>query len=348
MARSTLPVPVPGLALHHPPLTTRNAHPDRLTPTPYAGRLTGPGILVCVLETNPTVTVCPTTGLHLLPGSGSPHLRWLPTWPDYHDAARELVLHAIAQVTPATPRDDDGVLAVPVTLGLLPRPDNDYSSDAIAVITPSPGQTALDPDRQVAWIKQEHTRSLLPSVLGLAAISDRAAGARCTVHVEPTALGDDEDGTWEAGDDGELADDWSTEGVLTAGDIAATGYRFVWFRADIAPWEDTRDAVLAAVHAHLTDRIAPMQSARTPLTPHGRGLPRGEHTLTLHAGPGGLHASTCTDPTPVAHLHPAGRDFFARTHTRVTALGGTALARAVVHRGSLEVFCEDTRPPTHP
>lgn len=286
---------------------------------------------------------CPETGLWLLPRGDARWTRYLPSWDDLTPALRGLVLPLVEAQAAEDRRSGLPVperRLLPVTLGLLPQPDNQYDWQAVAVVAPTPGSGVLDPARQVAWIKHDHVRSLQPSIVGLGDATGEPVGFRALCEVNRHQPGIDYDADDDEGDDldGE---------VLTAEEAERHGYWYSGLRANIDSWEPVRDAVLAVIVKQVTDRIIPIIDRSAPWLPgtqdiRDRHRQAGRFTIHLLATADALTATV--DGTPVAALHPDPRGFFARTHSRVLALGGSATAQAGAHGGSVEIWIEDDRP----
>lgn len=281
---------------------------------------------------------CPETGLWLLPRGSEEWTRWLPSWDDLRPVAREVVLAAIA----TTRGTNEASWQVPVTLGLLPDPENTYNDHAVAVVVPDTDGD-LRRSRQIAWVKNDHVRSLQPSVVALMDATGGFVGCHGIVEVSRYTAGKDyyldEDDTVE--DD----DDW---GVLTGSECRQSERFFDGFRASIHSWDVVRDAVLEVIAEQVSDRIVPRIGHRSPLTPDAKAVrddlrAHGRMQVLLRAKDGCLDAYL--NDLHLSRLHPEPRAFFAATHARILALGGTATAQAEAHAGSLEVWVEDSRPP---
>ena len=289
--------------------------------------------------------------LWLLPGSSLGITRYLPTWFTLAKAARDIVLAAVQAEYAEdirTGRHRPKERLIPRTFGLLPCPDNEYDHRAIAVIVPEPGTGWLDMSHQVAWIKNDHLGSLRPSIIGLMEATGEPVGCRGFIRLGRYIADQDyyvyDD---DSGDDDLAAGGPSDSGkVLTLAECRNYTYSFDGFRADIGSWEPVRDAVLAFAHERVRDRILPLISHRSGLTEESKPLRDDmravEYTKVL------LRADNDTldaywHGTRIASLHPDPREFFARTHRRVLALGGEAHAQAVVHARTIEVFVEDSR-----
>lgn len=305
---------------------------------------------------------CPHTGLWLVPGSGTGPLRYLPGWQSLSSAARPLVRRALAcadrlQPDPRTASYElgepgggpDAEVLWPVTLGLLPLPDNHYNGQALAVVDPDP-DGALRVERQVAWVRDSHVRSLQPSVVALAEATGGRAACEAFVRLAPYRPDEHYDASEPA--DAHLSEQAeSPEQLLSEVEWRRSRWIFTGFCADIDTWEPVRDAVLGYVHDNVSDRILPCQGSRAPYADGGAKdhalarLSTDRFAVQLRAAEGQL--ACWSDGVLLAVLDgPQTRDFFARTHTRVLELGGTAQAQAVAHAGSLEVLVEDTRPPS--
>lgn len=284
---------------------------------------------------------CPETGLYLLPRGSEEWTRWLPSWDDLRPVAREVVLAAIA-----TTRGGPGESwQVPVTLGLLPDLDNDYNDRAVAVILPDPLDGRLEMSRQIAWVKNDHVRSLQPSVTALMDATGGFVGCHGLVELSRYVAGENYDEDEDEDEDKDEDDDW---GALTESECRRLERTFSGFRASIHSWDVVRAAVLDVITERVTDHIVPMIGHRSPLTPDARAVrddlrDRGRMQVILRAQNGYLDAYI--DDLHLSRLHPAPRKFFAITHARVEALGGTATAQAQAHEGSLEVWVEDSRSP---
>ena len=309
----------------------------------------------------PRVTQCPESGLWLLPRSPEGITRYLPGWRDLVSAAREFVLPIVqAQHVEdlRTRREVPETVVVRAVFGLMPRPDNDWNRDAVAVIAPVGKAGALDPTRQIAWVKDTHLHSLRPSIIALAHASGKPAA--CNGTIELSRMQPDID--FDAQEDEYWTDALSggghergTDDILSRAEVLAYGYEVSGFRADIASWEPTRDAVLKFIRGHITDRIVPVHSRYSPYVAEfrsHRGRIRdaadaqfvGDHgsvTVLLRADAGLLDA--WWDGLLVSRLHPDPREFFARTHQRVLELGGEVLCQAWPASGGLEVLIEDSR-----
>ncbi len=280
----------------------------------------------------------------LLPTGSGEFTRWLPSWHDLVPAARSLVLPLVERYAEQDRRSGGPVPEVRLvrrTFGLLPCPDNDYDPQAVAVVLPKGG--GLDLSRQIAWVKNDHVRSLQPSVVALA---DAAGGpVGCVGVIELQRYVADLD--YDADDAPAERDDPDDDPVLTEEESRRYQYLFAGFRADIDSWEPVRDAVLAFASDRVRDRILPLVGHRSPWSADGKTVREdlralgGRARISLVAEAGDLNAYW--RGVHVSRLHPDPRQFFARTHARVLALGGRADADAVGHAGSVEVFVEDDR-----
>lgn len=260
-------------------------------------------------------------------------------------AARDVVLplvrelHEVDQLS-GEPRPK--VILVERTFGLLPDPDNDYNPLAVAVVPPGPGTGDLDLLRQVAWVKDEHLRSLRPSIVGLMEATDEPVGCRVVMEVHRYVADVDYDRD-EPIDSG-FEDD---RRVLTEAESRMYEYTFGGFRAKIDSWDVVTDAVLRFAHDRVSDRLLPLIGRRSPWSQDSKPLRHqmraaGRTPVVLRADGGVLNAlwgGSC-----VSRLHPHAGGYFSRTHQRVVELGGEAAAQAVAHAGSVEVFIEDSRP----
>jgi hypothetical protein len=290
------------------------------------------------------VVQCPETRLWLLPEGSGEFSRWLPSWHDLVPAARDVVLPLVRAVIEEDrrtggPRPETRVLSQ--TFGLLPCPDNDWNSQAVAVVVPEPGMSLLTVERQIAWVKNDHLRSLQPSILALMDAADGPVGCRGLIELQRYVADEDYDG-----DEPPVADDPDEPSVLTEAESRQYQYTFGGFRANIDSWEPVRDAVLAFAADRVRDRILPLIGHRSPWSPEAKPVrdemrAAGRTTVDLRAGHDVLDAYW--GQVLVSRLHPDPREFFARTHQRVVALGGAVTAEAEAHAGSLEVFVQDSR-----
>lgn len=284
---------------------------------------------------------CGETGLLLLPGGSDPAItRYLASWETLEPQRFALILPLVKgqqaedRLSRCKPRR-----LIETTLGLLPLPENDYDCRATAVVVPDPGTGALDASRQVAWIKQDHLRSLHPSITGLMSGTGEPVGFRAVVEVDAYF------GREEYDCDEESDGDWSDESVLTEREAQELRYEFGGLRARIGPWAEVRQAVLDYVRPLNAHSIVPVASHRAQLSEGAKALRDGDlHgrpiEVDLVADAGRLVAML--DGLELAQLFPASRDFFWATYQQVIGRGGSQRAQAVLHEGSLEVFVEES------
>lgn len=305
----------------------------------------GAASLALVAEPVPASTVgrCPETDLWLLPTGSGEFTRWLPSWGNLVLSARELVLPLVTASAEQDRRMGGplpDVRLVRQTFGLLPCPDNDYNPQAIAVVLPNAGE--LDMSRQIAWVKNDHVRSLQPSVVALADAAGGPVGCVGIVELQRYVADVDYDAS---------ADPWDADPddapVLTEAESREYQYLLSGFRADIDSWGPVREAVLAFASSRVRGRILPLIGHRSPWSQDGKAVQKamravdGRTRISLIADAESLDAYW--QGVHVTRLHPEPRQFFTRTHARVLTLGGRADAEAVGHAGGVEVFVEDDR-----
>lgn len=289
------------------------------------------------------VARCPETGLWLLPEGSGEFSRWLPSWHDLVPAARDVVLPLVREAVEEDRRTGrrPETRFLSRTFGLLPCPDNDRNTQAVAVVVPEPGTARLDVARQIAWVNNDHLRSLQPSILALMDAAGEPVGCRGLIELKRYVANEDYDGNEPA-----VTDDPNEPAVLTEVECRQYEYLFGGFRANIDSWEPVRDAVLAFAADRVRDRILPLIGHRSPWSPQAKPVrdqmrAAGRISIDLRSGSDFLDAYW--GQVLVSRLHPDPREFFARTHQRVVAMGGAVTAEAEAHAGSLEVFVQDSR-----
>jgi hypothetical protein len=289
------------------------------------------------------IEYCTETGLWLLPRSGEGLTRYFPSWDHFTPALRAVQLEVLAAAraedrrSGSKPREQ----RYRVKLGLLPMPDIDYSDRAVAVVRPNGPAEPLMAADQVAWVKHDHTQSLQPSIVGLAALTGAAVGCHAVFDLDPYDHEEDRYGDF---DDAEASEDPS----LFPRDLAREyGYWIDKPRGDIATWSVVREQLLLLLSEREPDRIIPIVSHRSawaiaasdPLRERLRQIGRFDVTLMANDDELAAYYGDVRIATP-----SNDRDFFYRTWDRVLDLGGATTARAHAHEGSLTIYVEDSRP----
>ncbi|MEU3597207.1 hypothetical protein ABZ714_00500 [Streptomyces sp. NPDC006798] len=223
---------------------------------------------------------------------------------------------------------------LPLTVQLVPRPDNDYNPLAISVASP-PGHGGTDHDRHFGYLYERNLVSLGGPIRSLAYVTGRPVG--CHAYVELHRV--------DTREYQECGVDYGP--VIPASGNVLFGYGGL--RLLLPWWEDLHRMAITYARTVAPGRILPFighwaswapgarqeLSARTqdPLFP-----------ITLRIEDGELLAYH--QDLLLACLWPSGRDFFDRTAAHVRELGGTATAYAEDYEGSIKVYVEDSSPPT--
>lgn len=221
----------------------------------------------------------PASGLLVLPGDASHdfgYAEWDEDWP----AMWRVVLTALAEgarpVWISDPDDDDGrQLVLPLTVELVPRPDNDYNDEAIALAgPPSMGGSVLD--RHLGYMNETHLHYQGDAIRDLAEHTGRPVGAHAWVELwDFEAVSDARYDAGQSGDrarwapsshwiaddveegvEAELSEEPDLEADLdedsrfTAAELRRFGYRIGGLRYTLAFAPGTSRAVDAYVTAH--------------------------------------------------------------------------------------------------
>ncbi|MFE6282985.1 hypothetical protein [Streptomyces sp. NPDC057877] len=285
----------------------------------------------------------PRSGMLLIPAHDPEYSHGVGLWDDARDVYRAFVRGSAVEGW------EKGVLrakvagrsrkqmVLPVVVQLVPRPDNDHNPGAISVAAPvSMGGT--DHERHMGYMYERQLVSLGAPLRTLAAVAERPVGCHALVEVDQADIDiEDEDDDEDEDDGGVLV-----VGVRQAYSLSSLRLRLPW-------WEDLQRMVIAYARTVRPELILPFVGHWTSYGEgaHAELLRRTgdkEFAVTLRARNGKLRA--WYEDLELSVLVPSGRDFFDRTLRRVEELGGTAVARAEEHRGSLKVFVEDSSPPT--
>ncbi|WP_435057960.1 hypothetical protein [Streptomyces sp. bgisy060] len=244
---------------------------------------------------------------------------------------QEVVSGGLARIR-RPPGGGDTVL--PVTVQLVPRPDNDYNPKTVSVAAP-PGHGGTDHERHFGYTYDRNLVSLGGPIRGLAHATGRPVG--CHAHVEPYEV-DPEEYTGRKADVGP---------VITTSRNRMYGYHRL--RLLMPWWEDLQRMSVAYARASDPGLILPFTGHWAPWHPGARqelAARTADHLfpITLRVEDGRL--LVYHQDLQLACPWPSGRDFFARTLARVQELGGTATAHAEDYEGSLKVCVEDSSPLT--
>lgn len=225
-----------------------------------------------------------------------------------------------------------GDTILPLTVQLVPRPDNDYNPLAISVAAP-PSHGGTDHDRHFGYMYERNLVSLGGAIRSLAYVTGRPVG--CHAYVEVYRI--------DPREHRECGVDHGP--VIAASRTVRFGY--VGLRLLLPWWEDLQRMAVTYARTVAPDQILPLIGHWAPWAPGARQelAKRTQAPLfpiTLRVEDGQLLAYH--QDLLLACLWPSGRDFFDRTLARVRELGGTATAYAVDYEGSIKVYVEDSSP----
>ncbi|MFE5868866.1 hypothetical protein ACFQ6V_09450 [Streptomyces roseifaciens] len=226
-----------------------------------------------------------------------------------------------------------GDTVLPVTVQLVPRPDNDYNPKAISVAAP-PECGGTDHERHLGYMYDRNLTSLGGPLRGLASVAERPVGCHAFIELHKVHI----DEYWpEERDNYGLCITASDEVVYSVGGL----------RLLMPWWEDLQKMAVEYTRAIRPDQILPFIGHWVPWKAGAReelaGRTRQEmFPVTLRAEKGELLAYY--EDLLLACLLPSHRDFFDPTLQRVRELGGTATAYAEDFEGALKVFVEDSSP----
>ncbi|MFF8196176.1 hypothetical protein ACF05L_36115 [Streptomyces bobili] len=206
------------------------------------------------MSSHETIQYAPDVGLLMIPGD--PAKDFSPGFAVFDDsvpALRAFILDRLRKenIRPAAPKAKDGAV-IPVRVGLVPRPDNDYDTRAVSVtVPPCHGGSVLD--RHMGYLYSSALHVMSQSIRDLTEETGMPVGCHGWIELydleDDSRFYDDEDG--EGGEDEDDAD-WepSRHELVSWAEQKAFGYAVGSVRVVLPE----RQTVRALVDAYLAAR----------------------------------------------------------------------------------------------
>lgn len=279
-------------------------------------------------------------GLILIPPGDPQYVIAFAIWDDSLDAYRNFAQRSLTATDEIlkNPSFSSADAVLPVVVSLVPRPDNNYNSDAVSVAAP-PSHGGDIFDRHMGYMYDSHLEIRGAPIQVLAASEESPIGCHGFLELSDSSSYDD-----EYIRENSVID---RDNPFSAQEAKTMGYDVGRLRLNLPYWRDLCQMVATRVKARQPHHIFPFAGHRAAWLPGARDDlvnldVSNPLLLDLRIEGGALYASF--GDLDLAKLAPGSRDFFDRTLLQVEEFGGHATARAEFHRGSLTVFVEDSRP----